>query len=173
MSSWSGEEVHEGLEKWLKARRDEAGSANNPAWQTINNLLDEVRDDGAEGWLPWQKGDVMSEGPITAKTSPEFDVRKAQIGFDPGYPGFEVFVPPLNKVNCGPCMFAAESVDPESVERMFRDHSCEPHELGPEPQRWHESLAQAWHSLCVAATIVSFCYLVGVAFFDVPLPWAQ
>jgi hypothetical protein len=58
MSSWTGEEVFEGLEKWLKARRDEADKdrdAGIAPFTVIDNLLDEVRDQGAEGWLPWQR----------------------------------------------------------------------------------------------------------------------
>jgi hypothetical protein len=49
-----GQQVYEGLEMWLKARRDE--QRQPIARQAIDALLDEVREDGAEGWLPWQKG---------------------------------------------------------------------------------------------------------------------
>lgn len=56
MARWTGEEVFEGLEKWLKTRRDEADSdALVPPNLPIDTLLNEVRDLAAEGWLPWQK----------------------------------------------------------------------------------------------------------------------
>jgi len=56
MSDWSSEEVFEGLERWLKECRDECGTPHvNPAWNTINILLDEVRAAGVEGFLPWQR----------------------------------------------------------------------------------------------------------------------
>lgn len=55
MSNWTGEKVFEGLEKWLKTRRDEASSgAEDYRAEIIDMLLDEVRDKGVEGWLPWQ-----------------------------------------------------------------------------------------------------------------------
>lgn len=49
--------VFEGLEEWLKERRDEQQKpvvADDPNdWETIDNLLNEVRECGAMGFLPW------------------------------------------------------------------------------------------------------------------------
>lgn len=55
MASWDGEELAEGLERWLKARRDEKQGHYGHAYDTIDQLLDEARDCGAEGWFPWQR----------------------------------------------------------------------------------------------------------------------
>lgn len=52
MSSFSSEEIARGLERWLKYRRDECAIGEH--YTTIDNLLDEVRDNSAEGGLPWQ-----------------------------------------------------------------------------------------------------------------------
>ena len=61
MPSWSGEEVARGLEKWLRVRRDEY--CRDEHWDTIDSLLDEVRDNSAEGWLPWQRlNDELNSG---------------------------------------------------------------------------------------------------------------
>lgn len=54
MSSYSAEEVVEGLEKWLKTRRDDCG-IGTIVWIATDSLLDEVRDRAAEGWLPWER----------------------------------------------------------------------------------------------------------------------
>lgn len=52
-----GQQTYEGLEMWLKARRDEHAvvGGGEVEWRTIDGLLDEVRDAGAEGFLPWQR----------------------------------------------------------------------------------------------------------------------
>lgn len=47
-----GQETYEGLEMWLKARR---GEQEDAGWAAIDTLLDEVREAGAEGFLPWQR----------------------------------------------------------------------------------------------------------------------
>lgn len=55
----TGEEIFEGIEKWLKARRDEYAiehGSEAASHYAIDKLLDELREDAAEGWLPWQKG---------------------------------------------------------------------------------------------------------------------
>lgn len=50
-----GQETYEGLEQWLKTRRDQyVGTTNAAYWNCIDELLGEVRDAGAEGFLPWQ-----------------------------------------------------------------------------------------------------------------------
>lgn len=49
-------ETYESLEKWLKERRDQYIGATNPGYfNAVNELLDEVRDAGVEGFLPWQR----------------------------------------------------------------------------------------------------------------------
>jgi hypothetical protein len=59
MARWTGEEVYEGLQRWLKTRRDEY--PRNPhggdgyKWDAVDSLLDEVRDEAAQGWMPWQR----------------------------------------------------------------------------------------------------------------------
>lgn len=54
-----GEEVVEGIERWLKARRDEyprhEHGSEAASYYAIDKLLDELRDDAVEGWLPWEK----------------------------------------------------------------------------------------------------------------------
>lgn len=47
------QQTYEGLEMWLKARRDE--QRQPIAREAIDRLLDEVRHVGVEGWLPWQR----------------------------------------------------------------------------------------------------------------------
>jgi len=52
------EETYNGLVDWLKKRRDEYAdwiSEGTIAYDTIDILLDEVRDAGVEGFLPWQR----------------------------------------------------------------------------------------------------------------------
>ncbi len=56
MSELTPAEVWQGLEKWLKTRRDEAGNgAMDYQAGVIDNLLDEVRDCGVEGSFPWER----------------------------------------------------------------------------------------------------------------------
>lgn len=57
---YTGDEVFRGLESWLKQRRDEQGSPENPAWWTIDHLLDELRDNAVVGTFPWQE--AVSDG---------------------------------------------------------------------------------------------------------------
>lgn len=51
-------DVYNGLEKWLRALRDAMphgiGSPVSQAWHTIDALLDEMREDAATGFLPWE-----------------------------------------------------------------------------------------------------------------------
>jgi hypothetical protein len=54
MADWSGEEVAAGLQKWLKVRRN-VHPKGSPEWIAVDALLDEARDDAAQGWQPWQK----------------------------------------------------------------------------------------------------------------------
>lgn len=54
MSTWTAEEIFEGLQRWLKFKRDEF-SPHSMAWVTTDNLLDEVRENGYEGFFPWQR----------------------------------------------------------------------------------------------------------------------
>ena len=50
------EETYHNLENWLKERRDEYGErVDLQAWTALDVLLGEVRDAGAEGYLPWQR----------------------------------------------------------------------------------------------------------------------
>lgn len=50
-------ETYEGLVGWLKQRRDDITEKLDPvAWDAIDSLLDEAREAGAEGFLPWQQG---------------------------------------------------------------------------------------------------------------------
>jgi hypothetical protein len=52
------EETYNGLEDWLKKRRDEyrgTPMASIAAFDAIDDLLDEVREAGVEGFLPWQR----------------------------------------------------------------------------------------------------------------------
>lgn len=53
------EETYNDLEKWLKKRRDQFShsdySHERTGYHAIDALLDEVREAGAEGFLPWQK----------------------------------------------------------------------------------------------------------------------
>lgn len=51
---WTSEEVADGIEEWLKIRRDEYESYMI-SYQAIDQLLDELRDKTVEGWLPWQR----------------------------------------------------------------------------------------------------------------------
>lgn len=49
-----------GLERWLKARRDEWQGEDRKysgpgAYHVIDSLLNEVRESGAEGFLPWER----------------------------------------------------------------------------------------------------------------------
>lgn len=116
--------------------------------------------------------DTPKEIPI--KVTPEYDWSKVKAGViwnDPGE-GIQFFHPPMNKVNCGPCMFSAESIDPESIERMFKDHDCEPHEFTPEPVLWHESFSSAAKMLFKWAGIV---LVVGLIFgaLKIQLPWTS
>lgn len=52
---WSGEEVAEGIERWLKTRRDECMTGGVYGGAEIDVLLDEARDAFAQGWMPWQR----------------------------------------------------------------------------------------------------------------------
>jgi hypothetical protein len=55
MASWTGEEVAEGIELWLKTRRDENRRKGDSIFAEVTDcLLDEARDAFAEGWMPWQ-----------------------------------------------------------------------------------------------------------------------
>lgn len=54
MVQWSGEEMFEGLEKWLKTRRDDYQKESS-AYIAVDDLLDELREAAAEGWFPWQR----------------------------------------------------------------------------------------------------------------------
>lgn len=54
MSMWTAEEVFEGLERWLKVRRDEC-PRDTQQWYQVDGLLDELRDNGYEGFFPWQR----------------------------------------------------------------------------------------------------------------------
>ena len=47
------EETFNGLVDWLKKRRD--GHRQPLARQAVDDLLDEARDAGVEGYLPWQR----------------------------------------------------------------------------------------------------------------------
>jgi hypothetical protein len=49
--------TYEGLERWMKERRDEWTGLNYKGreWRAIDTLLDEVREAGVEGYLPWQR----------------------------------------------------------------------------------------------------------------------
>lgn len=58
MATWTGEETAEGIERWLKTRRDEYPK-NSIMWRTVDDLLNESRERAAEGWLPWQR---LSDG---------------------------------------------------------------------------------------------------------------
>lgn len=51
------EDIYRGLELWLKTRRDEWNGPNTGGreWEAVDALLDEVREAGAEGFLPWQR----------------------------------------------------------------------------------------------------------------------
>jgi hypothetical protein len=55
------EETYNGLVDWLRKRRDEyrgqqaKAMPSMIAFDTIDKLLDEVRDTGVEGYLPWQR----------------------------------------------------------------------------------------------------------------------
>lgn len=53
MSGQSEEEFAEGLDGWLKKRRDE--HQDHGARSAINGLLDEVRDASVVGLFPWQE----------------------------------------------------------------------------------------------------------------------
>lgn len=53
MSNWTGEEVYEGLVKWLNFLRSKETDAISV--YVINNLLNDVRNYGIQGLLPWQK----------------------------------------------------------------------------------------------------------------------
>ncbi|HEY6020274.1 MAG TPA: hypothetical protein VIY48_10330 [Candidatus Paceibacterota bacterium] len=57
MASWTAEEVYEGIEQWIKARRDEytPDAYGADAHYVIDKLLDELRDNGIEGFFPWQR----------------------------------------------------------------------------------------------------------------------
>jgi hypothetical protein len=48
------EVVPEGMERWLKIRRDEY-EPNGPTYLALDKLLDEVRETAAQGLLPWQR----------------------------------------------------------------------------------------------------------------------
>lgn len=57
---WFGQEVYEGLERWVKAHRDKYPKGEecpevDIVHDAIDAMLDEVRDCGVEGLLPWQK----------------------------------------------------------------------------------------------------------------------
>ena len=54
MANWSGEEVAEGVERFLKHCRDEYPK-NSPEWTALDNTLNDTREAAAEGWLPWQR----------------------------------------------------------------------------------------------------------------------
>lgn len=59
MAAWTGEEVAEGVERWLKFRRDEARTAGDGiAAEVMDGVLDEARECFAEGWMPWQRLDA-------------------------------------------------------------------------------------------------------------------
>lgn len=47
------EETYNGLVDWLRKRREE--QRQPIAKEAIDALLDEARDDGVEGYLPWQR----------------------------------------------------------------------------------------------------------------------
>jgi len=50
------EETYNGLVDWLRKRRDEYPIEHgNDGYGTIDKLLDEARDAGVEGYLPWQR----------------------------------------------------------------------------------------------------------------------
>jgi hypothetical protein len=46
------EEIFRRVERWLKSRRDEYGEQSE-AWIAVDTLLDELRDAGSTGHLPW------------------------------------------------------------------------------------------------------------------------
>lgn len=52
--NWTGEQVSGDLERWLKARREQY-TKHTVCWRVVDVLLDEVREAGVEGWLPWQR----------------------------------------------------------------------------------------------------------------------
>jgi len=84
-------------------------------------------------------------------------------------PETQLIPPLLNEVNCGPCQFSASAVDPEVLERMFRDHNCEPFKLDPEPPRWHESVFKFLRTFVGWAGFVALAYILVAA--DGRLPW--
>lgn len=50
------EEIHNGLVDWLRKARDQyQDPPGNPQYEAIDWLLDETRDAGVEGYLPWQR----------------------------------------------------------------------------------------------------------------------
>lgn len=48
------QETYEGLESWLKERRDQY-KFNEPEHQAIGDLIYELHESAAEGLFPWQK----------------------------------------------------------------------------------------------------------------------
>jgi hypothetical protein len=55
MASWTGEEVVEGIDKWLNHRLQQAKNRGDGIEAEVTYIvLDDAQSAFAEGWMPWQ-----------------------------------------------------------------------------------------------------------------------
>ena len=54
MATWNSEEIADGIERWIKYRRDDYLQSDQQ-WGALDSLLDEAREAFVQGWMPWQR----------------------------------------------------------------------------------------------------------------------